>query len=816
MHPEVIALDDPEQTEEGAFWFDYLSDSGDGQMAMYSLAYLTLGDLWAKQASLSLAPVTDGVRLPRGRFLFVGGDTAYHVADRATIAERFAAPFDWAHADRVKSGSLGDDGKPRYLLGIPGNHDYYDALLGFNHLFRHNTTPEDRRPLVADFHRRQDASFVTLKLPFGWWFWGLDTQHGRIDWRQRQFYADLAEAERPRRLIVATPEPTTAFGHVFEGHTQPYRALGLPRPFTDGKLPAPDHIHLDLAGDIHHYARYTAPETPNYASVLSGGGGAFLHPTHTNVPAEPGRAGWPPEPARVYPDHEVSCRETTLRLLCPWQIFRGGYVWLIGAVCAALVYFGVAVAPHTRGIAEWLNETIAVLTTGQRPQPPERSVQWIEKLAPAVVPPPQILKQAEEMQQRARKAPSWPAEVPALLGVALCLAAAFGLSRKPMARSRKQIVRLRAYLSSGACALGAVPMVALPYTLLGGVHEAPWASGFWCSLLVFLFAVPLASAWVWTSRYVGTLPKQAKYRAVTWIDYAPPWVAMGLGVLSLSFGLVSYGMHPIGQTASDILFIIAVLFVGLGPAGLGFFQAAAHRPLLARLPFAALGLYLGLLQLSIPLLLGLDGSGLRALVALTVALAFTGLAALWFATLGRARHLWALWLLAGLGVLLVSVVGHRTHEITLPRLILVFVAGGVSTCIWFGWYLAATLAFGGHNNEAGGAARLDRHRHFIRFKLEPDKLTGYVIALRRPQPEGTRLEPHIVETFELVPAVKDSGGSSDFSHVRRRRTPSNDEIMTAGSRLPGVVRAARHMNAENRRFGRHPGVARGLQNLALW
>src|SRR6266542_3751883 len=34
------------QNEEGGFWFDYIADCGDGQMATYSIAYLCLNDLW--------------------------------------------------------------------------------------------------------------------------------------------------------------------------------------------------------------------------------------------------------------------------------------------------------------------------------------------------------------------------------------------------------------------------------------------------------------------------------------------------------------------------------------------------------------------------------------------------------------------------------------------------------------------------------------------------------------------------------------------------------------------------------------------------
>lgn len=39
---------------------------------------------------------------------------------------------------------------------------------------------------------------------------------------------------------------------------------------------------MRLAGDLHHYMRYEPQESLDEPSlVTSGGGGAFLHPTHT-------------------------------------------------------------------------------------------------------------------------------------------------------------------------------------------------------------------------------------------------------------------------------------------------------------------------------------------------------------------------------------------------------------------------------------------------------------------------------------------------------------------------------------------------------
>src|SRR5438105_4454342 len=51
MHAQPILLNEQQRfnSREAAsdeYWFDYFADTGDGQLAMYSIAYLCLSDLW--------------------------------------------------------------------------------------------------------------------------------------------------------------------------------------------------------------------------------------------------------------------------------------------------------------------------------------------------------------------------------------------------------------------------------------------------------------------------------------------------------------------------------------------------------------------------------------------------------------------------------------------------------------------------------------------------------------------------------------------------------------------------------------------------
>ena len=72
------------------------------------------------------------------------------------------------------------------------------------------------------------------------------------------------------------------------------------------------------------------------------------------------------------------------------------------------------------------------------------------------------------------------------------------------------------------------------------------------------------------------------------------------------------------------------------------------------------------------------------------------------------------------------------------------------SCIWVGWYFAVCLRFNGHNNETGGAARIENYKQFVRFRVRENDLTGYVIAVDTPKATGNELEDvKLVDVFHL-------------------------------------------------------------------
>ncbi|MBO0722354.1 MAG: hypothetical protein J2P41_16120, partial [Blastocatellia bacterium] len=411
-------LKEKNQDEEigDEFWFDYFADTGDGMMAVYSIAYLCLSDLYVEDLSTDRPVDQESVRevrlqqdrgesfnhvLPRGRFLFVGGDTGYHIADYETLANRFQTPFEWAYQDLTEDlKDLPNDlDVRRPLLGIPGNHDYYDEIDGFRRQFRRHVSDEDlrcrlcgevgslietkkgieyecktcsppailRRPQlqISGFKRCQEASYLALELPFGWWLWGLDTERGGLDYRQKDYFLTALKksggnknrSHVPDKLIVANSIPIFVLGQLAkEGDVKTTRAfdeLDLALPYhhgTDDPVEA-GQCRLDLSGDTHHYARYGGPHNTaaapreggcapqyansSYASVVCGLGGAFNHPSLTYADEIKEQV--------LYPSEKSARRAIAERIFKFWTIWQGGYIGAIGAIITTIFYYALAV-----------------------------------------------------------------------------------------------------------------------------------------------------------------------------------------------------------------------------------------------------------------------------------------------------------------------------------------------------------------------------------------------------------------------------------------------------------------------------------------
>jgi hypothetical protein len=248
------------------FWFDYVADLGDGFDATYSIAWLLA------QESLTLNGESAPTR--RGRLLFMGGDQVYPTAGREEYLNRTVGPY------RAALPYLFDEANAPHLYALPGNHDWYDGLSAFLRQFA------QKERWIGAWRTQQSRSYFARKLPHGIWIWGIDIQlHADIDRPQLEYFdAAARELEPGDRVILMTAEPSWV--KEAEGEHAGYASLLL---MLQKVTRAQASVVLVLTGDSHHYAHYVSYSPPGEGQgepvethfVTAGGGGAFLHGTHT-------------------------------------------------------------------------------------------------------------------------------------------------------------------------------------------------------------------------------------------------------------------------------------------------------------------------------------------------------------------------------------------------------------------------------------------------------------------------------------------------------------------------------------------------------
>lgn len=241
---------------DDGFWLDYVADVADGWDSTFTVASL----LARKELALDIDGQTKV--LPRGSVLVMGGDEVYPSASRRDYADRLVGPYRAA----LRSAKPVAD-----VFALPGNHDWYDGLVSFTRLFCQGRT-------LGAWQTRQKSSYFALKLPHGVWLLGVDLQlESDIDRSQRAYFCEVAKKMQPGdRVILCTPEPDWIYGNIYSDDSQHNLA------FLEHLLTRENNVRIVLrvAGDLHHYRRHVSAEGTH--NVTAGGGGAFLHPTHTH------------------------------------------------------------------------------------------------------------------------------------------------------------------------------------------------------------------------------------------------------------------------------------------------------------------------------------------------------------------------------------------------------------------------------------------------------------------------------------------------------------------------------------------------------
>jgi hypothetical protein len=231
-------------------------------------------------------------------------------------------------------------------------------------------------------------------------------------------------------------------------------------------------------------------------------------------------------------------------------------------------------------------------------------------------------------------------------------------------------------------------------------------------------------------------------------------------VVELGAAFWFFGTHHAAYLIADLVQLVVILGIG---GGLIYFAVGVGGHLqkgIGKVGFFLLGTSHALLQLAVPFLLVRKG---HLLLAPIVAFIIVGVFQFIGSWLARSESGWPLaigWVALGAALLITPFVfdaslfgGPLVNNLNGWRTFLLCfyagVIGAVMSCALFGWYLGVALAFNGHNNEAGGAARIEGFKHLIRFRLNDAGLTGYVIAIDNAGTEEKQLIPKIVDVLHI-------------------------------------------------------------------
>lgn len=284
---------------ERDLWFDYISDTGDGFNSTFSMAHLIA------QPEIEVTVGQERQKLPRGKIVVFGGDQVYPTPSRTEYENRFIGPFSTASI-QANPETKSD------LYALPGNHDWYDGLTNFVKIFCNNKN-------IGNFNTQQNRSYFALKLKENVWLWGIDVQlQSDIDELQIEYFDWVAKNHMSKgsNVILCTAEPAWVY-HTQKQEDHSYDSL---EAFEINVIQGNGMKQiLTLAGDLHHYARYSQ-EQPNQSAkhkITAGGGGAFLHPTHNLPDKLENLHDGEFELQKTFPTQKVSKGITWLNLLFP-------------------------------------------------------------------------------------------------------------------------------------------------------------------------------------------------------------------------------------------------------------------------------------------------------------------------------------------------------------------------------------------------------------------------------------------------------------------------------------------------------------------
>jgi hypothetical protein len=264
----LIERDDPD-----TFSFMLIADTGEGGASQYAV-------------------VPGFLKMSEGtRFALLSSDVLYPVGSGNEYGNKFFRPYK-------------DYDAPIYA--VPGNHDWYDGNTGFMRVFCDAPAlpPEPRpralsvawwrdllwrSPEVVDEQKLAEARALRPSpaqrdsQPGPYWavdsgplrIIGIDTGLlGGIDQEQGEWLKRVSRGPKPKILVTGSPI-------YVDNEYHPCAIEGGGTVDEIVRDPANNYV-VAIGGDIHNYQHYPVDvdgRTIEY--VVSGGGGAFMHATHT-------------------------------------------------------------------------------------------------------------------------------------------------------------------------------------------------------------------------------------------------------------------------------------------------------------------------------------------------------------------------------------------------------------------------------------------------------------------------------------------------------------------------------------------------------
>ncbi|HEX8844702.1 MAG TPA: metallophosphoesterase [Pyrinomonadaceae bacterium] len=307
-----------------SIWIDYVADLGEGWDSTYSVAYYLAEDSRTYEYTDVETGEQRRVETSRGDVLIFGGDQVYPAAGREEYDQRLVKPYEKAFPAR------GREEHP-HAFAIPGNHDWYDSLISFSRLFC-------SKRWFSGWRTRQSRSYFALKLPHDWWLLGTDMQlYSDLDAPQVEYFKGVAaKIKETDRIILCNAEPNWIYAPMYERLDSSYSESNL--AFLEQMLGK--KIAVFIAGDLHHYRRHEATDKSSTQKITAGGGGAFLHPTHSGLfgtdvsSLKEKSSGRVFEKKVSFPPEQVSRRLCWRNLIFPF--LRGNGSWTFGFLTAGL------------------------------------------------------------------------------------------------------------------------------------------------------------------------------------------------------------------------------------------------------------------------------------------------------------------------------------------------------------------------------------------------------------------------------------------------------------------------------------------------